>query len=212
MFGNANQTRRMCLQGTYPTITDAESHVKSGASVKVEQPIWLLDFDGVLNAVAPHGDTRIWKDWRTEGRGSSPDSIPWYLWAPEAVKVVGEAHEAGVRVIWLTDWEDMTQRLHETVHGLPARLEFLTRRISGPSKHWKVNAAMSIVPDAAPLLWTDDHLKTRLLREKVGKEWVANRGGDTALIAPRKEYGITPRDVDTIRAWVARVTPSFPAQ
>lgn len=169
-----------------------------------ERPVWLLDFDGVLNAVNTEGDTTIWADWEVRGRGSSPESIPWYLWAPEAVSVVREAHGAGVRVIWCTDWMGVTQKLHETIPALPPRMEYLTDRIAGPSKHWKVNAAMATVPDGAPLLWTDDHLKVRLLREKVSKEWLARRAGDTTLIAPHKKRGITPRDVATIRAWVAR--------
>lgn len=170
------------------------------------QPIWLLDFDGVLNAVAPRGDTRVWETWHVSLKGEDPESIPWYLWAPEATQVVAEAATAGVRVIWLTDWMEMTQKLHETIPNLPPCLEFLTNRIAGPSRHWKVNAAMATVPDDAPLLWTDDHLHTRLLREKLSKDWIANRAGDTTVISPNKRVGVTPRDVRTIREWIAKVT------
>lgn len=174
--------------------------------MSAERPIWLLDFDGVINAVASSGDTRVWSEWKESMRGGDPDSIPWYLWAPEAVKVVGEAQSHGVRVIWLTDWMHMTGQIHEHIPEIPPRMEFLTNRIPGPSKYWKVNAARSVVPDGVPLLWTDDHLKTRMLREKSTKAWVHERAGDTVLINPRKDCGITPRDVTTIREWVARVT------
>lgn len=103
-----------------------------------DRPVWLLDYDGVLNALAPRGDTKVWSEWKVQGKGSDPDSIPWHLWAPEAVKVVAEAHAAGVRVIWLTSWMEMTQRLHETVTELPAGLEYFTHHgagSGGPSRH-----------------------------------------------------------------------------
>lgn len=172
------------------------------------RPVWLLDYDGVLNVLSPQGDTTLWSEWKVEGRSSHPDSIPWHLWAPEAVKVVAEAHAAGVRVIWLTSWMDMTQRLHETVTELPEGLEFLTDRGAGKggaSRHWKANAAMATVPDEVPLLWTDDDLNHRLVREKVVKEWLASRG-ETLRICPRKDQGLTPEHVARIRAWIARVT------
>lgn len=173
------------------------------------RPVWLLDYDGVLNALAPHGDTKVWSEWKVQGKGSNPDSIPWHLWAPEAVKVVAEAHAAGVRVIWLTTWMEMTQRLHETITELPAGLEFLTDHGAGsvgPSRHWKANAAMMTVPYGVPLLWTDDDLNRRLVREKAVKEWLASRG-DTTLMCPRKEHGLTPEHVTKIREWIAVHTP-----
>lgn len=171
------------------------------------RPTWLLDYDGVLNAVSPRGDTTIWDTWKVSGKGLEPESIPWHLWAPEAVTVVAEAHAAGVRVIWLTDWMDLTQRLHETVTELPANLEYLTHRVGGdgPSKHWKVNAAMATVPDGVPLLWTDDHLNVRLVRENVTKEWLARRG-ETLRICPRKSQGLTPKHVAQIRQWISTTT------
>jgi len=171
-----------------------------------EQPVWLLDFDGVLNAVAAQGDTTVWRDWRRSPPDTPPENIPWFLWAPEAVTVVQDAVSAGVRVIWLTDWESGTTRIHETIAELPAGLEYLTRAARGPSRHWKANAAREAVPDAAPLLWTDDHLRARILREHSTKEWVAQRAGDTTVISPNKRVGVTPRDVRTIREWIAKVT------
>lgn len=178
----------------------------SGGMPATEQPVWLLDFDGVLNILAPRGDTSVWEHWEVRGESSNPETIPWYIWAPEAVKLVAEARDAGVRVVWLTSWMGMTQRLHQTIPELPAGLEFLHDGFGGPSKHWKVNAARANVPDSAPLLWTDDELKVRLLREKATKEWIRERAGDTTIIAPLKRHGITPRDAAVIREWIVRVT------
>lgn len=171
-----------------------------------QRPIWLLDFDGVINILAPRGDISVWAHWEVRGKGMDAESIPWYLWAPEAAKLVAEAHDAGVRVVWCTDWQQGTQRLHTTITELPSGLEYLSDRIAGPSRYWKTNAAMAFVPDGVPLLWTDDHLRSNLLREKVTKEWVRDRTGDTTIIAPRKDHGLTPLSAAVIRTWIAWVT------
>jgi len=67
-------------------------------------PLWLLDVDGVLNAVSREPDWGAWSDWRT-GSATAEGVSYRILFAPEAVAAVRDAHAAGrAEVRWLTTW------------------------------------------------------------------------------------------------------------
>jgi hypothetical protein len=175
------------------------------------KPIWLLDFDGVLNILAAQGDTSVWAEWRDHKR-PSPEDIPWMLWAPEAVSLVAEANEAGVRVVWLTTWGALTATIADVIKDIPADLEYWTNgdlsRIGHTSRrsgqNWKVDCARFLVPEQSPLLWTDDNLPKML--HKDDRAWLRSREPETLTIAPRKEIGLTPKHAARIRDWIGKVT------
>ena len=67
-------------------------------------PLWLLDVDGVLNAVTGRPDRSIWPDW-AYGRATA-DGERWAIWFSRSViRTVVTAHEEGLaEVRWLTTW------------------------------------------------------------------------------------------------------------
>lgn len=174
------------------------------------RPAWLLDFDGVINILAAQGDTSVWGEWK-DYRRSSPDEIPWMIWAPEVAKLVGEAHDAGVRVVWLTTWGDLNKTIPEVIPEIPNGLEYwtdgdlsrigVTSRRSG--QNWKVDCARNLVPNDDPLLWTDDNLSAMLRADD--RAWLKSRTPETLTISPRKDIGLTPAHVKRIRNWMANV-------
>lgn len=186
-----------------------------------KRPVWLLDFDGVLNAIASRGMKSGWDTWKQARIPSplpdEPDVTYPILWAPEAVSVVADAVNAGVRVVWLTTWREDTYLLPLTLTELPdpdlmevwdedtakaagARLDPL--RMLG--QDWKPTVARALLPDDVPLLWTDDNLHFFLLRED--RSWLDSRKGSSELIAPSSSLGLSRKQVKSIREWIDLVS------
>lgn len=173
------------------------------------RPTWLLDFDGVINILAAQGDTSVWGEWK-DYRRSSPDEIPWMIWAPEVAKLVREAHDAGVRVVWLTTWLELTKTIHETITDIPEGLEFWSDGMFEKLDSCRErqdrtgrSAPRLFVPEDAPLLWTDDNLPAMLRADD--RAWLRSRTPETLTISPRKDIGLTPAHVKRIRNWMANV-------
>lgn len=187
-------------------------------------PIWLLDFDGVINALSKRGGRSFWPDeWRSatidhpEGyrdRHGKPVKLP-LLWSKTVVETVAAAVDAGVEVRWLSTWREHTRLLPSILYGLPEipwfdenllaadasdGLDARERMVSGP---WKVVVAGAAVPDDAPLLWTEDALSVDMLSER----WRRTRTAPTTFLRPHPAQGLIPRDVRTIREWIAEYAP-----
>lgn len=203
------------VAGSSPVRT-ARTYGKGGTEMR---PIWLLDFDGVVNALSKRGGRAYWPDWRSatipdpDGgltRAGTPLQLQ-LLWAPEVIDTVRHALDAGVDVRWLSTWRAHTALLPEIIPGLP-RMRWLDETIlaavdestldpgksmeSGP---WKVLVAKAYVPGGAPLLWTEDSLSIDLLSES----WRRARTAATTLIRPRGATGLIQREVRTIREWIS---------
>lgn len=178
--------------------------------------IWLLDFDGVVNALSARGGRSIWSDWHTAvvdhpehelARDGAVVRLP-LLWSATVVATIADAAAAGIDVRWLSTWREHTAELPATIPGLPA-LPWLDERIlpdtalvdpgarnySGP---WKVEVAKAFVPEEAPLLWTEDTLSVDLLSET----WRRRRPGPSTFIRPRPPTGLVQREIREIREWI----------
>jgi len=179
--------------------------------------IWLLDFDGVINAISDRGGRTYWDDWHSTvvahplggvDRQGHPLRVP-LLWSQSVVDTVTEAVAAGVDVRWLSTWREYTAVLPAVIPGLP-ELPFLDESLVGlrgpaPGEHnysgpWKVDVAKAWVPDEVPLLWTEDSLGINLLSEM----WRSSRRGPTTFIQPRTVTGLVQREISEIREWIAR--------
>lgn len=68
------------------------------------RPLWLLDVDGVLNAVTGKPDRSVWPDWRAGV--ATADRQDWPIWYSRTVtETVRRVHEQGLaEVQWLTTW------------------------------------------------------------------------------------------------------------
>lgn len=169
-------------------------------------PIWLLDFDGVINALSGRGGTSIWTDWANasvDHPGESQLRLP-LLWSATVIDTVAAAAAAGVDVRWLSTWREHTAVLPSVIPGLPELAYLDEDRLGLPRlvDHtvWKIEAAKAFVPDDVPLLWTDDSASIEI--HSAG--WRNNRSGPTAFIRPRPAAGLVKREISMIRDWIAQ--------
>lgn len=182
--------------------------------------MWLLDFDGVINALSARGGRSYWDDWASATidhprgevtRAGTPVQVP-LLWSNTVIAAVASAVQAGVDVRWLSTWREHTGLLSEVIPGLPA-LSYLDERVLGanvaaaldPSQRdysgpWKARVAEAFVPEDAPLLWTDDARSVDL----ISQAWRGERRGPSVFIRPRPTSGLVQQQVRQIHDWIAR--------
>jgi hypothetical protein len=67
-------------------------------------PLWLLDVDGVLNAVTAKPDRSVWRDW--ERGTATADGVSWPIrFSPSVTRAVARVHDERLaEVRWLTTW------------------------------------------------------------------------------------------------------------
>jgi hypothetical protein len=195
----------------------------STTSPDPQRPLWLLDVDGVVNAVVKRPDRGVWRDWR---RGTaSADGVEWPIWfSPTVAGTVARLHSTGVvEVRWLTTWGAQANGELRALLGMPelevagepphvtsadgagshgeavARAESAAEPDDEPSAWWKLEAVQRIVqrePDR-PVIWTDDDLSG----ERDAVAWVERNVPRRLLLSPRPNLGLTPRQLRAIRSY-----------
>jgi hypothetical protein len=190
-------------------------------------PLWLLDVDGVLNAVTRTPDQAVWPDWRHGAAHAAGRAWP-IAFSPSVTAAVRRLHEQGAaEVRWLTTWRrDANGDLRELL-GVPA-FEVVgeiepeqpspAARGAAADEHvpshgaavggrpapewWKLAAVRDLLarlPAERPLIWTDDDLRFR--PEAVA--WVRTHERSSLLVAPDTDTGLTPADLERIEAFCA---------
>lgn len=157
-------------------------------------PIWLLDVDGVLNALS-HRNGLV----KTTVMG-----FP-IRWSPEVIAKVSELSER-VEVHWCTTWSwDAADKL-APVLGLPS---FPVDAMPIPGKSnlsweedwWKFHVFKDYVRAGREVIWTDDDIPSLTLREYKDHE--------TALvIRPNTRTGLTQHDLQKIEGWLNEREPA----
>ncbi|MGQ0842570.1 MAG: HAD domain-containing protein [Sporichthyaceae bacterium] len=173
-------------------------------------PLWLLDVDGVLNAVTGTPDRQVWDDWQS---GSAvADGVPWPIWfSPTVQRTVRRLHEEGLaEVRWLTTWGDNANGELRQLLDLPA-LRVVGAHLAAPApvdtfetshgeavaartaagEWWKLQALRELWEREGerPLVWTDDDLA----RFPAAGAWAERHVPARLLLAPRRNLGLTPR-------------------
>lgn len=160
-------------------------------------PIWLLDVDGVLNAVSKEGDRTAWKDWQKGYAHAGGTEWP-ILFSPSVTGFIERMHAAGrVEVRWLTTWEDDANGELRELLGFTKEFEVAGRRGFGSSRWWKFDAAQRVrenEPDR-PLIWTDDDLGF----EREAASWASRHG---LGITPQTHLGLTPKHLRMITDFI----------
>lgn len=181
-------------------ITTPGTEERDGLAAVI-RPIWLLDVDGVINAVG----------------GTVPDGyerrrINGFLitWPTAVVARMRELHETdAVEIRWLTTWCEDAANLIAPALGLP-----LDCIVEGSDDHkasgkygvhgwWKSITAQRITeaePDR-PLIWTDDDLDYAETRGEV--DWLKARTAPTLCYAPDPRQGITPKWLQRIEDFIS---------
>lgn len=187
-----------------------------------QRPLWLLDVDGVLNAVAKRPDRGVWRDWR-QGTATA-DGVVWPIWfSPTVTGTVARLHESGVvEVRWLTTWGAQANGELRTLFGMPrlevagepphvsgdhgagshgeaVAIEEVQEPDDGKVSWWKLDAVRRVLTDepSRPVIWTDDDLGG----ERDAVAWVERNVPRRLLLSPRPNVGLTPRQLKAIRSY-----------
>lgn len=174
-------------------------------------PVWLLDIDGVINAVSRKFPTHAWPEevWRTERIPNSMGTFP-ITWAQPVIDFLRDTHERGrAEVRWHTTWQEEAQLVADLT-GLPvfpvadapefrngsadAAAWIAAGSRPGREPWWKLGAAMRVVEqEGRPLVWTDDDIGDALWGAdhiKVGAD-----GAPALLVCPNHRTGLDAKDL-----------------
>lgn len=157
-------------------------------------PIWLLDVDGVLNAVChPSRPPQTWDHWRS-GTAVAAGKRFAITFSPDLMAGIRELHESGVvEIRWLTTWA------HDANRSLRELLELPEFPVAGEPVYagawWKLPCAVRAAEAERPLIWTDDDLDAAV----TARRWAADTG--VLAIAPHPAVGLIPADLDAIRTF-----------
>lgn len=165
-------------------------------------PVWLLDVDGVINAVTAKPPP-AWPADQWVVTSGHADGATWPIRAARPVlDFIALAHEQGrAEVRWHTTWQHDALALAEAL-GLPefgvqdapeyaARTDALRR-----GRWWKLPAAQRVMQDEGrSLLWTDDDAAWDLGREQ--EAYLASLGS-LLVVAPSQQTGLCKRHLRLI--------------
>jgi hypothetical protein len=169
-------------------------------------PVWLLDIDGVINALA-RGPVRgsfprdAWAQHAVEAEipGLGPMLLPILVAHPvlQFVRDVVEAGSAEVR--WHSTWRTAALTDLAPTLGLPPiPMSIAPEWTQRPTGWWKLPAAQRVVASGRRLVWTDDDITH--FRDEIGD--LAGRP-DALLISPDPDTGLTQRELDRIADFLA---------
>jgi hypothetical protein len=159
------------------------------------RPVWLLDVDGVINAVrldAPDGFER-----------ADVDGFA-ILYRPQVVeRIDAMAAEGLVEVRWLTTWREHARDL-EAALGMRHKFAIEVEERGDTSWQkpyrtwWKSTIAERIWYEdtARPIVWTDDDLKWS--RSNGDVVWLERVSAPLLTISPDETFGLTDYDLDQI--------------
>jgi hypothetical protein len=171
-----------------------------------ERPLWLLDIDGVLNALVRGPLPDIWPTdaWVqrlvvTEVPDRGRMSLPIVAARP-VLEFVRRVHESGLAEIrWHSTWRGAAITAFAPVLGLPGDIaisiapEWSERPVL---QWWKQPAAERAVAAGRRLVWTDDDLRV------FADDTAHLAGPDTLLLAPEPTLGLTADELDAIEAFL----------
>lgn len=163
------------------------------------RPVWLLDVDGVVNAIGDTFPTHVWQGkWRRARVGKFP-----IMAAQPVLDFIGRMHELGLaEVRWHTTWQEHALELGARL-GLPVLPVQDAPEFLRPGAHWwKLPAAQRVVlEEGRPLVWTDDDLSWRTTH--VGRALARMREqGPVLTVASDARTGLTPRHLRKIETFL----------
>lgn len=159
-------------------------------------PVWLLDIDGVVNALARGPVQHSWpaSDWvqhvvRATIPGSGRMVLPIFAARPVLDFVTRVQTSGAAEVVWHSTWREAAVTDLAPVLGLPSiPVSDAPEWTARPGElWWKLPAAQRVVESGRRLVWTDDDIP--VVPDQVA-DLVAH--DDTLLIGPDPKTGLTP--------------------
>lgn len=174
---------------------------------------WLLDVDGVINAVSNRIPRDVWdeSDWIEIPAVEATGGPYRILAALPVLQFISEVARSGrVDIVWHTSWQREVDTLADRL-GLPTGLpvldcpEYTEWDRSKARGWWKVPAVKrwAQANPGTPLLWTDDEIDYRLRPADV--DMLADR--PLLLLCPPDRCGLTPRGLKAIHRFIDQFRP-----
>jgi hypothetical protein len=185
------------------------------APTEPSKPVWLLDVDGVVNALSRTPVPGSWPAaaWvqhavAAEVPGTGRMVFPILAAQPVLDFVAGVVRSGAADVIWHSTWRESAVTDLGPALGLPELAISFAPEWTDRSERvwWKLPAAERVVASGRRLVWTDDDIA--VLPDQVAE--LAARE-DTLLIAPDPVSGLTGPQLDAIARFVGLDEPATPA-
>ena len=177
-------------------------------------PVWLLDIDGVVNALARGPVAGSWPadQWvqhvvAADIPGSGRMVLPIFVARPVLDFVARVIRTGAAEVIWHSTWREAAVSDLAPVLGLPAMPISVAPEWTHRPEHlwWKLPAAQRVVQSGRRLVWTDDDIA--VVPDQVG-ELAAHK--DTLLISPEPQTGLTADNLRSIAAFIGMEPEQVP--
>ncbi|MDQ1058697.1 hypothetical protein QFZ23_002598 [Arthrobacter globiformis] len=159
-----------------------------------------LDVDGVVCPFGPTGTTPWGSAWQYAYAGMLE-----VAYAAELVAALNRLRLwPGLRFVWLTSWEELAPAVLCPVTGLEgSSWPVLTADGAGSgAEWWKLEALQADVGRNTPerIIWVDDQLAF----EGRAQAWARILGRRALLVSPDPRTGLSPGDLEAIRAFARR--------
>jgi hypothetical protein len=170
-------------------------------------PVWLLDIDGVVNALALRVPTGVWPQgaWvqrivQTSGVDGTRSTLP-ILAARPVLEFIHRVYDEGLAEIrWHSTWRTAAVLDLAPTLGLPPiPISIAPEWVGGQATWWKLPAARRVVASGRRLLWTDDQVNLYLADPVSGPPLTALAAeAGTLLMSPDGDTGLTADDLRQI--------------
>jgi hypothetical protein len=177
-------------------------------------PVWLLDIDGVVNALSRGPVAGSWPSDQWVQRavaadipGSGRMVLPIFVAQPVLDFIARVIRTGAAEVIWHSTWREAAVSDLAPVLGLPAMpISVAPEWTHRPERiWWKLPAAQRVVQSGRRLVWTDDDIA-------VVPDQVADVAAhpDTLLISPDPQAGLTADNLRSIADFIGIETTPEP--
>lgn len=170
------------------------------------RPVWLLDIDGVINALSrgPVQDSWPSEQWvqrvvDAEIPGSGRMVLPIFAAQPVLDFVTRVVASGAAEVVWHSTWREAAATALAPALGIAAMpVSVAPEWPQRPARvWWKVPAARRVVESGRRLVWTDDDIS--VVPDQVA-DLVEHAG--TLLIAPDPQTGLTAEHLHAIAGFI----------
>jgi hypothetical protein len=169
------------------------------------KPIWLLDIDGVINAVSRNLDRNVWpiNFWRSEKVTNRTGT--YIITVSQAViDFITYIHDEDLAdIYWHSTWQNDSNNLgkHFDLPQFPVweAPEFGESTPLATWKWWKTPGFLRALNTGRPVIWTDDDIPLVDERKFAGQEFAL-------LIAPYTGTGLSPKHLRKIASYIERHT------
>jgi len=161
---------------------------------------WLLDIDGVVNAVGTaktrEGAWRDWKERTVNGyKVAVADAVKNLLW---------DAYYSNTTILWHTTWQDSANRVANKFqipnYDIADAPEYEAWNRFNAKAWWKTPAVKRMLNQGHKILWTDDQIDFYASTDPATSEILEHE--NLTYVCPDALTGLNKADVDQIRAFI----------